>query len=389
MGFGAVITTGDDFEAMGPSIIKWIIECRVEHKLSEPTKFAIRFEDDLCEGTPEIANRNELRANAIVGVFVLSRNRYHCLVHGPITKVRTSSMVGGTGSWIEITGTDRRTELARVGVQASWTGKASAAAEAILAAYGLITDCEQTIKEYSEGQNALNQRGTDLAFLEEIARKNNFEFWLSYDSQPAGENFSVMTTANLRSSPTRPSAGGGGPLPPLAPPSMSPDQDLTINVQPPDGTCANVTRFDTDIDFERPNAALGFAQDASTGDPVEQQTSSEETELDPDREDIVQIDGVERTALAPTVTDPDELYLAQQSQMTEAAWFVEVDCSSTLELLDFPAIPHQIVEVCHAGDRLSGPYQVMEATHVINAADHFIDFKIRANGLRAIEGAAA
>jgi hypothetical protein len=34
------------------------------------------------------------------------------------------------------------------------------------------------------------------------------------------------------------------------------------------------------------------------------------------------------------------------------------------------------------GPRLSGAYQVKTATHVINAADHFIDFKLRANGLR-------
>ena len=72
-----------------------------------------------------------------------------------------------------------------------------------------------------------------------------------------------------------------------------------------------------------------------------------------------------------------------RSCATEAAWFVTVDCSATLAQLGFAAAPHQVVDVRNAGERLSGPYQVMKAVHVINAADHFIDFKIRANGLRS------
>ena len=56
----------------------------------------------------------------------------------------------------------------------------------------------------------------------------------------------------------------------------------------------------------------------------------------------------------------------------------------------FPAKPHMIVDVQYADSRLSGPYQVKNATHVINAADHFMDFKLRANGLpRAAAGVAA
>ena len=384
MGFGAIITSGEAFTQMDPAIMQWIVECRVEQELSKPTQFAIRFEDDLCEGNPAIARRAELQANQIVGVFILNRNRYECLVHGPITSIRTSSMVGGTGSWVELKGEDRRVEMGRIGVQASWTGKASGAAAGLLTAYGFSPDCEKTIREYSEGQDALNQRGTDLAFIEEIARKNNFEFWLTYDVEPLGDGFSIITTANLRSSPTRPSGGAMVPVP--APPVLTADEELAINIQPPDGTCANVTKFDTDIDFERPNAARGFAQDSASGETNENRTSPEDAALDQERTDIVQIDGVERTAIAPPVPDPTEQYLAQQAMMTEAAWFVKVEASSTLELLGFTPQVHQIVDVRYAGEQLSGPYQVMEATHVINAADHFIDFKIRANGLRPSAG---
>ena len=384
MGFGAILTTGDRFSPLDEEVMRWIVEVRVEQELSKPTIYAIRFEDDLCEGNPVVAGRSELQANQVLGIFVGSGGGYECLVHGPITRLRTSSMVGGTGSWVEVRGQDRRVEMDRVGVQATWTGKASAAAERIISAYGYDADCEETRKEYSDGQNALNQRGTDLAFLEDIARKNNLELWLSYDTSGSPDSFSVTTTVNLRSSPTRTSAPGLS-LPP-APPILQTASDTSLRVQPPPDICASVSRFDAHVDFERPGAARGFAQAADNGETAEQTTNPADPPLGEDRADIVEVDGVERTALAPPVTDPDEHYLAQEALLTEAAWFVQVDCSATLELLGFPPQPHQVVDVQYAGERLSGPYQVMKATHIINAADTYVDFKIRANGLGATSG---
>lgn len=380
MGFGAIITAGEGFRPLGEEVMRWIVEARVEQELSKPTIYAIRFEDDLCEGEPLVARRPELQAGQVLGIFVKNGDGYECLVHGPITRLRTSSMVGGAGSWVEVRGQDRRVEMDRVGVQATYTGRASAAAERIITAYGYDKDCEQTRKEYSEGQDALNQRGTDLAFLEDIARKNNLEFWLSYETSGSPDSLRVSTTVNLKSSPTR-SAGTGPSLPPL-PPVLQAPGGTVLKVQPPPEECASVTRFDAQVDFERPGAARGFAQAVDNGETAEQTTNPADPPLDGDRSDIVAIDGVQRTALAPPVTDPDEHYLAQEALLTEAAWFVSVDCSTTLEMLGFPPQPHQIVEVKYAGDRLSGPYQVMKATHVVNATDTFVDFKIRANGLR-------
>ncbi|WP_067809938.1 hypothetical protein [Nocardia beijingensis] len=384
MGFGAILTTGDDLSPLAEDVMRWIVEVRVEQELSKPTIYAVRFEDDLCEGNPVVAGRPELQANQVLGIFVSSDDGYECLVHGPITRLRTSSMVGGTGSWVEVHGQDRRVEMDRIGVQATWTGKASEAAQRVIEAYGYEADCEETRKEYSDGQNALNQRGTDLAFLEDIARKNNLELWLSYETSGRPDAFSVSTTVNVRSSPTRTSAPGLSL--PLAPPVLRAPGGKVLRVQPPPDACASVTRFDTHVDFERPGAARGFAQTVDNGETSEQTTSPTDPTLGEERADIVAVDGVERTALAPPVTDPDEHYLAQEALLTEAAWFVQVDCSATLEQLGFPPQPHQIVDVQYAGERLSGPYQVMKATHIINAADSYVDFKIRANGLRETQG---
>lgn len=402
MGFPAIITTGESHERMGTDITRHITECRVEQDMSKLTEFAIRFEDDICEGDPVVANRAELNPNSVIGVFVKHKDKLHCLVSGRITQKRTSSMVGGAGSWVEVKGQDELVRLDRVGVQAAWTGKASDAAEAVLGLFEIEPRVQQTLKEYDE-QNKLNQRGTDLAFLKDIARKNNMELWLSYEASeesPAGGAtppvpapppgpITLAMKANLYTSPEQPTAAEMSVLPPPAPPVLSPDEGLEIPVQPPAGKCARLTKFDVKIDYERPNAARGFAQDERTGEQREQAQESEAALLNPGADVFQNLDGVERTEIVAPTPDPEENFLAQQAMLTEAAWFVEVECSSTLELLGFPTIPHQIVNVTNAGDQLTGPYQVMTATHVINAADHFIDFKLRANGLSETTGVAA
>lgn len=383
MGFGAIITSGGGHATMPAEVMRWIVEARVEMELSKATRFALRFEDDLCEGEPAVAGRPELQANQLVGIFVSVEGAPRCLVVGPITRVRTSSMVGGTGSWVEVHGEDRRVEMGRVGIQDVWTGKASAAARTVLEGYDFLAEVDETRIEYADEQHALNQRGTDLAFIEDIARKNNLEFWLEYEAYAAPGGVRVdAIQAKLKASPPRPAGAGALPSPPV----LIADEGLVIDIQPPPDQCVTVTRFDARIDFERPNAARGFAQAIDSGDASTEDSTPPDAPVNPASDTIERIQRDTRQVLAPTITDPIEQALAAEAQLTEAAWFVEVDCSTTLALMGFPVVPHQIIEARHAGTRLSGPYQVKTATHVINAADHFMDFKLRANGLT---GAAA
>jgi len=384
MGFGAIITSGENHQPLDDRLMGWVIEARVEQKLSDATKIALRFEDDLCDGGSEMEGRAEFHPGAILGVMISYGDELSCLGFGPVTRVRSSSMVGGAGSWIEVTVTDMRETMDRTAVQATYTGKASEAAQNILDAYHFTPDCEETRKEYSTGTNALTQRATDLAFVKDIARKNNLEFWLSYETETAGSSFSVTTTANLKSSPERPdrSAIPLGDLLPI-PPILQPDADRAIRINPPPNECVSVGRFDARIDFDRPNAAQGFSQDVRNGDSSEQSSSPPDPSLDSDAQPIANWTDSTRTVLAPAATtDPLDQFLAQEAELTEASWFVEVDGSATLEQLGFIIEPHQVVDVQYAGPRLSGPYQVMSTLHVINAADHYVDFKLRANGLR-------
>ena len=374
MSVRAVITSGEDFVTLPFS--KWATEARVEQELSKPTRFAVRFSDDLCEGKFEVSGADQIKANTPIAIFArLEDNSLACLVYGLITKVRTSSMLGGSGSWVEIHGEDQRVLMNRIGVEATWTGYAHEAAASILDLYHVDHEIEPTTIKYDEKEHKLSQRATDLAFLEDVARKNNFEFWLTYDvSQIEGIDAITCTPKfNLMSSPDQGAVG--------QPPVLVPDKDRAIVVQPPPGECVKVTRFEVKIDYERPNSAYGFAQPLDDKKPVENQGKPALEPINPDAAAAATLDGVKRKRIEEPKTDPQEQLLAQQAALTEAAWFVEVDCSTTLDMMHFLVEPHMIVDVQKATTGLSGAYQVKSAIHVINATDHLIDFKLRANGL--------
>lgn len=182
MGFGLAITSGDLHVPLKENLQGWLVEARVEMELSAPTRYALRFEDDICDGRHEVADNLTFEKDTELGLFVqLEGGKYECLVLGPITKVRGSSVLGGPGSWVEFHGEDRRARMGRVTVQSKHKGKASNVAAQIMAVYHLVPDVQETLIEYDEQNLPLTQNATDLAFIEDVARRNNMDFWLEYD----------------------------------------------------------------------------------------------------------------------------------------------------------------------------------------------------------------
>lgn len=379
MGFGATITTGETNQPLRAELAQWLVEARVEQELSKPTRFAVRFEDDICGDRPAVAGAPELRPNTILAILAPAGEMRMCLVRGRITQVKSSTRLGGQGSWLEVHGEDRRVEMDRVCVQASYTGHASDAASSILAAYGFTPDVEATSAVYNDDSNKLSQRGTDLDFLEKIADENSMELWVEYEvgsaTGPPGAGVPVTETAKLRMSP--PAGASSGPL---APPTLVPSGTPEIRVNVRGDECPSVASFDAEIDSERPNRAVGATVNAGDGAVDDAGGESQQPPIG-DGQSLVEIDGVERTLCVASPGDSDEQRRRQQAALTEASWFVEVTLSTTAHMLGGVLAPHQIVQVRSAGERLSGAYQVMTVTHVVNASDHYQDAKIRTNRL--------
>ena len=384
MGFGAIITSGDNNTPIGDSLSQWLVEVRVEQELSQPTRFAIRFEEDLCEGEPTVVNQSELQAGTVIAVVVPDGDGQRCLVRGPITRIRTSAALGGPGSWVQVEGESRLVEMGRVCVQTVWQGLASDAVSAILASYGFIPDVEETTKVYSDQGDLLNQREDDLAFVEKMAQENNFEFWLDYEVEeapggvPAGPAPVVITElARFKSSPSRSGSPAGGSAP--AGLTLAPTSELAMRVHVSGELCPNVTAFDVEVDAEQPNAAAGVAVDDQTGQVAGTQSTDPQPSSESGGTRLAELDGVTRTVCVTGAGGAQDLQSRQEAALTEAGWYITATSSTTSHMLGGVLVPHDIIPVQGLGNRFSGPYQVKSTVHVINAVAHYMDHTLRSN----------
>ena len=231
MGFGAIIASGEKNKLLRDELVDCITEVRVEQFLDDPTRFAIRFQEDICNGEPTIMKAPELQCEQMITIAVQVGDAIKCLVRGPITNVKSSVKLGGPGSWHEVHGQDRRVELNRKCVSRVGVGKASVLAKEILEGksnngvkFDRI-DVEETRIVYGGTRKGgeptaptRNQRSTALAFIRRIARDCNLHFWIEYECprnglDPSGQSLKVEEQANLKSSPPRPTDAPAGPVP--------------------------------------------------------------------------------------------------------------------------------------------------------------------------------
>jgi hypothetical protein len=384
MGFGAVITSGEKNTILRDDIVNFITEVRVEQSLDDPTHFAIRFEEDICGGKFEVRNAKELQCGTMIAIAVAVGSGLKCLVRGPITDASSNFVLGGPGSTYEIQGEDRRVELDRQCIAKAWTGLASDAAETILRAAKFKPNVQKTKVIYgirrSQGREileTLNQRSTDAHFLNCIARDNNLHFWLEYDCGAAGDSLIIRETANLRSSPPRPDDANPQKQ---AEVKLVPTTSLKLRVNVPAVDCPNVTAFSLRMDAERPNRFSGIAIN-------DRQVRPRSTKVN-DPQPAIQKDGRRfpgsgelRDVCVVTAGNEDELQTRAEASLTAAGWFLEASASTTAHMLNGILLPHDVIEVEGLGDEHDGAYQVQSVTHVINAADLYMDIELRRNAL--------
>lgn len=270
----------------------------------------------------------------------------------------------------------------------SWSGFESDFAAEILKEHKFSrTRIQKTEKLYCAAKQnekptteMLNQRDTDEVFLCQIARRNNMCFWIEYDCRqngldPSGESLKIDEIANLRSSPLRPDAE-------IQPDSLEIKLDrkvnLSLRVNVAKDECQNVTAFKIKENHERPTKFQGTAIDLKTATRNSAPANDRQPPLEKGGETLDTCN-LGRDVWITTAGDIVELLRKASSALTEAAWFVNTTASTTAHMLGDVLMPHDEVEVQGLGNSHSGRYQVRAVTHVINAADHFMDLELRRN----------
>jgi hypothetical protein len=380
------ITVGDSFAPLAEAMDKRLVEARIEMELSRPTRFALRFEDELCEGQNEVIDFDPppFEADSLIALFTSTEEALaptECLVVGRITKLRSSIVVGGVGSWLEIHGEDKRVDMGKVAVQENYDTSASAAVEKIVKLYDFKPHAQETLGEPDGKKVQLVQSATDLAFIEDQARRNAMEFWLDYATvvDPTGKIAKVDITANFYTSPERSQQIGA-----VNYAILKGDTDQTLRLHP-DATgkvCPNITKFDARIDFDKPTSVSGFAMEDDDKREAMKQVAEKSYPVDPAKDAVLAKALKDRKLVAPPAQTPLESQLAVERILVEQMWFVEVDCSASTSSLGYVVRPHMVIPVEGVGDSLSGSYQVKSATHVFTATDCLVDFTLRANGFK-------
>lgn len=382
MGFGAIIAIGENNTPLDGDLAGCIAEVRVEQKLDEPTQFAVRFLDDIEDGRPRHANDDRLAIDTIVSVIVEVGDAVACLVRGPIVEHKSEVTLGGPGSWFEIHGLDRRDLLDRICVQATWTGRASDVARQILGQAFDDLDVEDTTRVYEERRETLNQRTTDLEFLTQIAGRNNVHFWITYDCarSPIGSGFQVTETAHLASSPRRPEGGVSGAIASAI--QLIPTSELTLRVHVPSSQCPNVTAFQVSVEGDRPSRYRAGSMPTEEIRPGATDASDPQPSAGQGAQRLGQLGGVTRELCMPGSGDPQETQTRGEAALTAAGWFVQATASTTRHLLGGVLRPHDVIAAVGVGPRFGrAAFRVKEVTHVINAAEHFMDLALESNSL--------
>ena len=333
MGFGAVITLGEGNTPLDADLAGCLVEVRVEQTLDEPAQFAVRFLDDIEDGRLRVANDGRLAVETIVTIAVEIDELLVALVRGPITEHRSQMTIGGPGSWFEVHGLDRRDLLDRVCVQAAWEGRASDVAQQILGQAFDTLSVEDTARVYETGRETLNQRDTDLAFLNQLARRNNLHLWITYAASrsPLGGGLQITETANFASSPRHPEGGALNALASAV--QLAPTTALELRVHVPSDQCPNVTAFHVNTDTNRPSRYRTGAMQTEDVDPSQTDASDPQPPAGTGSQRLGQLGGVTRELCMPGAGDPQDTQTRGEAALTEAGWFVQATASTTQHLL--------------------------------------------------------
>ena len=181
MGFGAIVAIGENNTPLDEDLAGCIAEVRVEQKLDEPTQFAVRFIDDLEDGQLRHANDDRLAIDTIVTVIVEVGDALGLPGARPDRRAEERDDDGRAGLVVR----DQRHgparppgphlragDVDRAG-RPTWRARSSARRSTLRTS--------RIRPGLREARETLNQRGTDLEFLTQIARQNNFHFWITYD----------------------------------------------------------------------------------------------------------------------------------------------------------------------------------------------------------------
>ena len=274
-------------------------------------------------------------------------------------------------AFINIGGLDTSVMMSLEEKIATWPNMAdSDIVQQIVASYGITAQVDQTATTHQEDDTIIVQRGSDIEFVRDLARKNGMEFYFETDD-------TGVLTAHFSA-------------PQL---SDTPQRDLAIQF----GDQSNLKSFSAHLSGLRPLNVKATQMDISSNSPnVAQASDTQLTKLgDKNANALIgaqldsQITPKDAQALIllglPT-SDAAEMQTIVQSVRDEASWFISAEGEINSDAYQSVLRPHRLVLVKGAGTSYSGKYYVTRVLHEMNHEGDYIQrFEARRNA-RDLDG---
>jgi phage protein D len=324
----------------------------VYERLGEPTSYRIRYEVEIGSDDFDQLVDARLDAGSVLSVMVPGSSGTQCLVKGPVGSQRVHLEHGGSGSYLEVGGSDGSIALDRVAKSTIWTDVTdSDAVQAILTAAGFVADVATTKAGHYEAKHALVQHESDLSFVRRLARRNGFAFWVTADG-------SGLETAHFKPPPVE----------------DAPSATLKVN-----RTTPTIDALDLRWDVERPTSVVATQLDFNTLGDIDGSTSQAPLPPLSDR-DLAAITGDIRSIfLGAPVDDGGDLAARASGALVDSCFFIKATGQTTLDLTGAPIRAHTVVDLEGAGKRHSGKYFVGAVRHTIDPDSYRMELELLRN----------
>jgi phage protein D len=327
----------------------------VHERLGEPTTFRVNYAVDIGDADMTLLSNRHLGPGAEIAVVAAVDQQRHVLVKGPVHGQRIRLVHGGSGSWLDVCGSDQSIVMDRELRRQVWDNvHSSDVVRTIVKRHGLADDVEDTRDEHHERKHTLVQADTDLRFVRRLARWCGTLFWITTDA--AGKS-----TAHFRRPPLQ-----GAPAARLVISRRDPSQP-------------NIATLDIAWDVERATRVDARQLDVNTKSVIDGGVSVSPLAALGKQPLAAVAGGVRTTQVVAAVDAVGDLAQRAEAALIQEGWFIEASCDTSLNALGKVVRAHTVVEVLGAGTVHSGKYLVAGVRHAISAEEHVMELKLCRN----------
>jgi phage protein D len=349
MGLGIAIAVGGspDEELATAAFVE------VQERIGEITTYRIRYDIDISEGDFPMLVDERIGPGSELSVIAPLGGSNNYLVKGPVIGQQVHIAHGGTGSFVEVSGSDTSIAMDRETKTTLWSDVTdSDAVTTILGQYGYTPDVDSTQAGHLEAKHTLVQCDSDLRFVQRLARRNGFLFWITCDEMG-------IETAHFKRAPL----------------DGDPAGNLIINQD-----AKSLEAIDINWDVERPTSVVAAQIDLSDKSDIDGAVAqSPLNSLGSEALNAIAADTRSIHIVAP-VDDAGGLQSRGEGALIEASWFVRATCQTTVNALNALVRAHTVINLGGAGTRFSGKYLVSGVRHDIDATSHRMDVELIRNG---------